>query len=138
MKLFARCLLILAFGVTIAVASCNSGGTTVSVAKEKKMLPGKWKLVKITTDPADTATGASDDNNIVVTFREDGTGSSSSSGGSGGSFTYTFGDNDNYLRITDSGASQPTALLITKISGSSFTAKDTSAHPAQWETYKKQ
>jgi len=103
----------------------------------KNLFVGKWKIVKITTEENDAAIGAVDDNNIVVTFNSDGAGSSSSVAG-GNAFKWALADNGTYLNITDSGSAHEISLLLTKTSGTSFTVKDTSTHPAQWETFKKQ
>ena len=137
MKRFAKFLF---FAVSISattMASCNNMSAGGVGSNAKADLAGKWKVVKISTDPADNAAPSQpDDNNIVITFNEDGTGSSSSSSG-GSAFKWEITNKD-CLRITDSSTSVVNALFITKISGSSFTVRDTSAHPVQWETYKKQ
>ena len=135
MKIFSRGILLFVFAV-ILFGSCKNGGNTDSSVKS--MLVGKWKIIKITTeeDYAD-ATGAPDDNGVVVTLNADGTGNSSSVSG-GSAFKWALANNSTYLNITDSVSSQVVALLLTKTSSSSFTVKDTSTHPAQWEVFKKQ
>lgn len=135
MKAFAGRLFVFLY-ILMLVYSCKNGGKTSAVDTKKAMI-GKWKIVKITTEENYTqAAGAADDNNIVVIFNADGTGSSSSVSG-GSAFKWELANNDTYLNITDS-AANVVSLLLTKASGSSFTVKDTSTHPAQWEIFKKQ
>ncbi len=123
----------------LMVAACNNVATGGNAAaKAKSVLPGQWKIVHITNDPKDDSIGGNpDDNNIIITFKEDGSGSSSSASG-GSSFKWTVGESDNWLRITDNSTGQVNALSLTKMSSSSFTVRDTSAHPVQWETFQKQ
>jgi len=134
MKISKLFVLVFASFAGMLLASCKNGG---SVAVTKNLFVGKWKIVKITTEENDAATGAADDNNVVVTFNIDGAGSSSSVDG-GNAFSWSLAENSAYLNITDSGSAHMIALLLTKTSSTSFTVKDTSTHPAQWETFKKQ
>lgn len=120
----------------LAIQSCNNGAQVTAAVKAKEVLPGRWKIARITADPKDTV-GQPGDDNVVITFKEDGTGNSTSPGGNS-SFKWVVGDGDNWLRITDDANGQLNALSLTKMSSSSFTVKDTSAHPSQWETFQKQ
>jgi hypothetical protein len=136
MKVFSTLIFVFLFSAILAI-SCKNAGSGTSNDVKKSMI-GKWKIVKITTEENYTeATGAADDNNIVIAFNADGSGSSSSAAG-GSAFKWELANNDTYLNITDSASAQVVSLLLTKISGTSFTVKDTSTHPAQWEIFKKQ
>lgn len=135
MKVFATFLFFFLYG-GILVFSCKNGSSGNDSAKN--LLVGKWKIVKITTEENYTAAiGAVDDNNIIVAFNVDGTGYSSSVSG-GSAFKWELANNDTYLNITDSASANVISLLLTKTSKGSFTVKDTSTHPAQWEVFKKQ
>ncbi len=134
MKILNGCILVFAVFAGMLLASCKNGG---AVAVTKNLFVGKWKIVKITTEENDGGIGAVDDNNVIVAFNSDGGGSSSSVAG-GNAFRWALAENGTYLNITDSGSAHMIALLLTKTSSNSFTVKDTSTHPAQWETFKKQ
>ena len=134
MKIIIGYILLAAACSAVFIVSCKN---QVSVHATKKLFVGKWKIVKISTEEGDGAIGAVDDNNVVVTFDADGRGSSSSVAG-GNAFTWTLADDATCLNIVDSGSNHPMALLLTKTTNSSFTVKDTSTHPAQWETFNKQ
>ena len=134
MRIFVGYLMVFVLAVTLCF-SCRDGGDGSSVAK---ILTGKWKIVKITTEENyNEASGGVDDNDVVVTFKADGTGGSSSKEG-GSAFKWTLAEHDTYLNITDSATAQVMSLKLTKISSSSFTIKDSSTHPAQFEIFKKQ
>ena len=135
MRFFSRRIFVLTFTGMIGFVSCKNGDSAPSA---KNTLIGKWKIVKITTEENYTqVAGAADDNNITVTFNANGKGSSSSNEG-GSAFTWALGDGDKYLNITDSATGTVNYLLLTKVSGTSMTIKDTSTHPAQFEIFKKQ
>ncbi len=135
MKVFTAFLFVFLFVGILVLGSCN--GSTGSPPDAKKSMIGKWKIVKITTEENYTqVAGAADDNNIVVIFNADGTGTSSSVSG-GSAFKWELANRDTYLNIADS-ASNVMSLLLTKVSAGSFTVKDTSTHPAQYEIFKKQ
>jgi len=114
--------------------SCNNA---VDVASMKKDIAGKWKISNITTEENNKETKTiSDENNLVITFNADGSGISSSVHG-GSAFKWELTGNNTYLHITDSASGQAISLQLTKTSSAAFTVKDTSTHPAQWETFKK-
>ncbi len=126
------------FAVLLACTACKNTSGGGSAGNAKKMLVGKWKIVKVTTEPTEnTTSGPADQENIIVTFKDDGTGSSAWSSG-GSAFTWAISSNDSCVLITDAATTQVNGLYITKISASSFTVKDTSTHPPQWETFNKQ
>ena len=137
MKPFTGHLLILLCATFLAGSSCKNGGVGAMGANAKKMLPGKWKMAKVTTEPSDSGVSPSDDNSVLVTFREDGTGASAWPSG-GTTFKWTISPNDSCIQITDAATTLVNGLYITKMSAGSFTVRDTATHPAQWETFKKQ
>ena len=129
-------LVLLVFVALCATQACNNVAQVTAAVKAKEVLPGRWKIAKICADPKDTA-GQPGDDNVIIEFKGDGSGSSTSPGGNS-TFKWVVGDNDNWLRITDDASGQLNALSLTKMSSTSFTVKDTSAHPVQWETFQKQ
>ena len=94
MKRFAKLLSFMVYVFAITITSCNNTGTGSVGSNAKAYLTGKWKVVKVSSDPADSGTPSQpDDNNVVITFNENGTGSSSSSGG-GSAFKWEITNKD--------------------------------------------
>ena len=133
MKFLAGYMVVL-MGMMLVFVSCNNAA---DIASMKKGITGKWKISNITTEENNKETKAiSDENNLVITFNADGSGVSSSVHG-GSAFKWELTGNNAYLHITDSASGQSISLQLTKTASSAFTVKDTSTHPAQWETFKK-
>ena len=138
MKYVTGLLFIFVIAVMLAGAACRSATGRGASGNAKKLLVGKWKIVKVTTEPSDNTPGnPADAENVTVTFKNDGTGGSAWPSG-GSTFTWAVTGGDSCIQITDAATTLVNALYITKMSASSFTVKDTSTHPAQWETFTKQ
>ena len=130
----------------LVVTSCNNPNLSTTHA----LIVGKWKLSHVSTHVGATsrpASGDTDSNTTmiegpvpdsassVITFNPDGTGRYSADANA--KFKWTLSEDNTYLNITDLASNVTNYLMITKISDAKFTVKDTTAHPTQWETFKK-